>query len=228
MAASPLRARAILADLPFSAGADTSAILPGGSSFLAFVVVAVLFGGVFFLTSTVAAGSTAALSSFLRGHSTAALSTLSCGVRFVLGGVFFLTAAGSTAALSTLSRGVRFFGRCLYWLFACSFLLAGSCFGPSQSSRSFPSAGLPSLVLAGVRSCAGDAAAALMGRRLVWPSWPTPTLLGGSRMQSYKTTFPASGLVLQIGSCGRGYTTRATPPGEWLGAGLKRVSRDCS
>ena len=202
MAASPLRARAILADLPFSAGADTSAILPGGSSFLAFVVVAVLFGGVFFLTSTVAAGSTAALSGLSCGH--------------------------STAALSTLSRGVRFFGRCLCWLFACSFLLAGSCFGPSRSSRSFPSADLPSLVLAGARSCAGDTAAALMGRRWVWPSWPTPTSLGGSRMQSYNTTFPASGLVLQIGSCGRGYTTRATPPGEWLGAGLERVSRDCS
>jgi hypothetical protein len=202
MAASPFRARDILADLPFSAGADTSAILPGGSSFLAFVVAAILFGGVFFLTAAVAAGSTAALSGLSCGHSTAALSTLSCGVRFL--------------------------GWCLCWLFACSFLLAGSCFGSSRSSRSFPSAGLPSLMLAGARSCAGDAAAALMGSRWVWLSWHTLTFFGGSRMQSYNTTFTASGLVLQIGSCGRGYTTRATPPGEWLGAGWRRVSRDCS
>jgi hypothetical protein len=101
MAAPPLCARALLADLAFSAGVDASSILSGASSFRSSGVFFLAFrsGGVFFL------------------------ATLS-------GGSSFHPSAGSggtTAALSTTKPcGVRcFVGRCLCWFFAASCLFAG-------------------------------------------------------------------------------------------------------
>jgi hypothetical protein len=153
MAASPLRAGALLAVLALSAGS----ILPGPSPCgdPTTTLSTTHSGGVF---SHASAGSLLSGSSPSCGQPTTALSTLS-------GGVFFhgsAVSAGSTTTLSsllrgeppttlstTLSGGVCFFGWCRCRFFACPFLLARGCFGSSRSSRSFPSACFSSLVLAG-------------------------------------------------------------------------------
>jgi hypothetical protein len=152
MAASPLRAGALLAVLAFSAGSILSGSSSCGDS--PTTLSTTHSRGVFFHAS---AGSLLSGSSPSCGQPTTALSTLS-------GGVFFhgsAVPAGTTTTLSsllggeppttlstTLSGGVCFFGWCRCRFFACPFLLAGGCCGSSRPSRSFPSACLSSLVLA--------------------------------------------------------------------------------